>query len=82
MMEDLEKKLPMVKEKCICPTCPSYVAGETEVGFCHPLVGKSERITERKGCDCPTCPIYKMLGLKRGYYCIQGSELELDLATG
>jgi len=82
MMKDLEKKLPMVKEKCVCKTCPSYVVGEKEVGFCHPLVGKSEKITERKGCDCPSCPIYKMLGLKRGYYCIQGSELEMDLAAG
>jgi hypothetical protein len=82
MMEDLKKKLPMVKEKCICKTCPSYVEGEKEIGFCHPLVGKSEKITKRKGCDCPTCPVYKMLGLKRGYYCIQGSELEMDLAAG
>jgi len=80
MMKDLKEKLPMVKEKCICKACPSYMAEETELGFCHPLVGKSEKITERKGCSCPSCPIYKMLGLKRGYYCIQGSELELDLA--
>jgi len=80
MMEDLQEKLPMVKEKCICATCPSYVEGETELGFCHPLVGKSTKITERKGCICPECPIFKMMGLKRGYYCLQGSELELDLA--
>jgi len=80
MMEDLQEKLPMVKEKCVCANCPSYVAEETELGFCHPLVGKSDKITERKGCICAECPIYKMLGLKRGYYCLHGSELELDLA--
>jgi hypothetical protein len=80
MMKELEEKLPMVKEKCICATCPSYVEGETELGFCHPLVGKTDKITERRGCDCPTCPVTKEMGLKRGYYCIQGSELELDLA--
>ncbi len=81
MMKDMEAKLPEVQGKCICATCPSYVAGETRLGFCHPLVGKSDKITERKGCDCPTCPVYKMMGLKHGYYCIQGSELELELAA-
>ena len=80
-MQDLEAKLPEVQGKCICATCPSYVAGETKLGFCHALVGKSDKITERKGCNCPTCPVYTMLGLKHGYYCIQGSELELDLAA-
>jgi hypothetical protein len=79
-MKEFQDMLPMVKEQCICATCPSYVEGETELGFCHPLVGKSKKITERKGCDCPECPIYKKMGMKRGYYCIMGSKLELDLA--
>jgi len=80
MMKEFEEKLPMVKEQCVCATCPSYVEGETELGFCHPLVGMTDKITERKGCDCPTCPVFKMMELKRGYYCVQGSELEMDLA--
>jgi hypothetical protein len=80
MMAELQEKLPMVKENCICATCPSYVEGETKLGFCHPLVGMSDKITERKGCDCPGCPVTKMMGLKRGYYCVQGSDLEMDLA--
>jgi len=80
MMKDMQEKLPLVKEKCICATCPSYVEGETELGFCHPMVGKSKKITERKGCDCPECPLTEMLGLKHGYYCLQGSELEINLS--
>ena len=79
-MKEFQEMLPMVKDKCICATCPSYVEGETELGFCHPLVGKSAKVTERKGCDCPACPVYKEKGMKHGYYCIQGSELELNLA--
>ncbi len=78
-MKEFEEMLPEVKQMCICADCPSYVEGETELGFCHPLVGKSDKITERKGCICPECPVYKKLGMKRGYYCLMGSKLELDL---
>ena len=80
MIADFEEKLPMVKEKCICKTCPTYVAEETEVGFCHPLVGKSKTISEEKGCDCPKCPVYQNMGLKNGYYCTRKSELEQEIA--
>lgn len=80
MIADFEEKLPLVKEKCICKTCPSYVSDETEVGFCHPLVRKSKIISEEKGCDCPKCPIYQNMGLKNGYYCIRKSELEQEMA--
>ena len=79
-MAEMKEKLPDVKAKCICATCPSYVEGETELGFCHLMVGKSDKITERKGCDCPQCPVYKMMELEFGYYCIQGSEMELKMA--
>jgi hypothetical protein len=79
-MKEFEEKLPMVKEQCICATCPSYVEGETELGFCHALVGKSTVITERRGCICGECPVHKMMGLKHGYFCVQGSELELNLS--
>jgi|GEM_PF-249298 len=79
-LKEFQEKLPEVKEGCVCAKCPSYVEGMTELGFCHPMVGKTDKITERRGCICPECPVYKMMGLKNGYYCVQGSELELNLA--
>ena len=80
MIADFEEKIPMVKEKCICKTCPTYVAEETETGFCHPLIGESNIIIEEKGCDCPKCLVYQNMGLKNGYYCTRKSELEQEIA--
>jgi len=77
---EFEEKLAMVKEQCICKTCPTYVAEETESGFCHPFVGKSKIITEEKGCNCPQCPVYTKMGLKNGYYCTRKSEMEQEMA--
>lgn len=80
MIVDFEKMLPMVQEKCICKTCPTYVAEETINGFCHPLIGKSKIITEEKGCDCPKCPVYIEKKMKNGYYCTRKSEMEQEMA--
>ena len=80
MIADFEEKLSMVKQQCICKTCPSYVAEETELGFCHPLIGKSKIITEEKGCDCPKCPVYTENKLQNGYYCTRKSEMEQEMA--
>jgi hypothetical protein len=80
MIKEMKEKLPMVKDMCICKTCPTFVAEETEVGFCHPLVGKSKIITEEKGCDCPKCPVYQKMKLKNGYYCTRKSEMEQEMA--
>ncbi len=80
MIVEFEEMLPTVKEKCICKTCPSYVAEETELGFCHALVGESSVITEEKGCNCPQCPVHKEKGMKNGYYCTRKSELEQEMA--
>jgi hypothetical protein len=80
MIAEFEEKLPMLKEMCICKPCPTYVAEETELGFCHPLVGKSKIITEEKGCDCPKCPVYSKMSLKNGYYCTRKSEMEQEIA--
>ena len=80
MIKEMKEKLPMVKDMCICRTCPTYVAGEKKVGFCHPLVGKSKIITEEKGCDCPKCPVYQKMKLKNGYYCTRKSEMEQEMA--
>jgi hypothetical protein len=75
-----EETVPWVKEKCICKTCPTYVTEETEVGFCHPLIGKSKTITEEKGCNCPQCPVYTEKQMKNGYYCTRNSEMEQEMA--
>lgn len=77
---EAEEMLPMVKEKCICKTCPTFVAEETESAFCHPLVGQSQVITEEKGCDCGKCPVYQEMGLKNSYYCTRKSEMEQEIA--
>jgi hypothetical protein len=80
MMKELEEKLPKVKTTCICKSCPSYVKDETELGFCHPFIGKSKIITEERGCNCPQCPVYKEMKLKNGYYCTRKSEMEQEYA--
>lgn len=80
MMKKMEETLPMVQEQCICKTCPTYVKEEKVVGFCHPLISKSEIITEERGCDCPKCPVYKKMEMKNGYYCTRMSELEQEAA--
>lgn len=80
MIAEFEEILPKVKMQCICKTCPTYVAEETELGFCHPLIGKSKIITEEKGCNCPQCPVYTELKLKNGYYCTRKSEMEQEMA--
>ena len=80
MMKDMEEKLPKVKTQCICKTCPTYVNEETELGFCHPFIGKSEIITDEKGCNCPQCSVYTNMKLKNGYYCTRKSEMEQEIA--
>jgi len=79
MIVEFEAKLPMVKQQCICKTCPTYVAEETELGFCHPLIGKSKIITEEKGCNCSQCPVYVENKLKNGFYCTRNSEMEQEM---
>ncbi|MDH4220720.1 MAG: DUF2769 domain-containing protein [Candidatus Aminicenantes bacterium] len=79
-MAEFEEKVSMVKTMCICRTCPTYVSEESELGFCHPLVGKSKVITGEKGCVCPNCPVYKQMSLKNGYYCTRKSEMEQEMA--
>jgi len=40
-------------------------------------VGKSGCTATKKGCLCPACPVTRELGLRHGYYCMQGSEKEI-----
>lgn len=75
-MKEMEEKLPEVKEMCTCASCPTYVAEETELGFCHPMVGKSGVITDLAGCICPQCPVTEMMGLENTSFCTMGSEIE------
>jgi hypothetical protein len=79
-MKKLEEILPMVKEECICKTCPTFVKEEKVIGFCHAFISKSEVIKEERGCDCPRCPVYKKLKLTNGYFCTRMSELEQQAA--
>lgn len=63
--------------KDYCGKCPSYEGtGEESLAFC--MEGKSSIITEKKGCLCGNCPISKTMSLRWGYYCTNGSALELS----
>lgn len=66
------------RKKCICGTCPSYtecMRASEELLFC--VTGKSpDCIFEKKGCLCPSCPVTKILGLKKAYYCVRGTQEE------
>ncbi len=77
---EFEEKFSIVKTMCICKSCPTYVPEETELGYCHPLVGQSKIITEEKGCICAKCPVYMQMSLKNGYYCTRKSEMEQEMA--
>jgi hypothetical protein len=66
------------RAKCICHTCPTYnecMRADDQRIFC--VMGKSATCTfDKKACLCPACPVTRILGLKRSYYCIRGSEQE------
>jgi len=78
MNEDQKRIIEENKKKCICEPCPSYtecMRGGNELLFC--VTGKSAGcIFDKKGCICPSCPVKTILGLKKAYYCIKGSETE------
>jgi hypothetical protein len=48
-IQEVEEKLAWVKENCTCATCPSSVREETQLGFCHSLMGRSAKVVARKG---------------------------------
>jgi len=73
-----EQKKEYVLNNCVCKKCPSFVECDEDIGYC--LTGKSKCIKEKKGCICPDCPVTKKMGLKWGYYCIQGSAKEIMAA--
>lgn len=65
-----------MRKLCICEPCPTYnecMRANGELLFC--VTGKTIDCTfVRKGCICPQCPVKPLLGLKKAYFCIRGSE--------
>jgi hypothetical protein len=76
MAQEIEEKMQMVLDMCVCRSCPSWVDCGESIGYCSPSIGKSRCITDEKGCICGGCPITAELGLKHTYFCIKGSEKE------
>jgi Protein of unknown function (DUF2769) len=78
MTEDKNIIVAQNRAKCICPSCPTYnecMRADDQRLFC--VTGRSPTCTfDKKGCLCPACPVTKVLGLKRFYYCLHGSEEE------
>jgi len=76
MTEDLKTVIEENRGKCICEPCPTYnecMRADESLLFC--VTGKAVNCTfDKKGCICPTCPVTKLLGLKKAYYCIKGTE--------
>lgn len=79
--EDIEETIDTVLDKCICKECPSFTDCGERGGYCFPIMGKSNCITEEKGCICGKCPLYAQMGLKNMYYCIRGSEKDQILQS-
>jgi len=76
--EGLKKMIEVHRTRCICGTCPTYngcMREHQELLFCE--MGKSPACpADKRGCICPTCPVTGLLGLKKAYYCVRGSERE------
>jgi len=72
--EEHQKMFDYVQKNCKCPECPTYVEGDTPVGYCFPVVGTSKKIQWEKDCICGTCPILKEFELDHTYYCTRCSQ--------
>lgn len=72
----IKKEKSENEPKCICESCPSYINCGEKIAFC--FNGKSKCIKVQKGCICGSCPVKKKFGLKYGYYCMKGTEKEID----
>ncbi len=73
---EFNERVQWVWDNCICGDCPSFIAEETELGFCRPTTGQSEHISVENDCVCGQCPVFNQSGLRTAYYCIRGSEIE------
>lgn len=79
--EDYEKRLGYVTKNCKCPGCPTYIAGDSPVGYCFPPIGTSQKIQWEKECVCETCNIYKEYDLTHTFYCTRCSQICQALKT-
>jgi glutamate synthase domain-containing protein 2 len=55
------------REKCVCPSCPSYPEDCKEILYCS--LGNSCCDIAAKGCNCSICPVFKENKLKKIYFC-------------
>ncbi|MFQ5442022.1 MAG: DUF2769 domain-containing protein [Thermodesulfobacteriota bacterium] len=79
--EEHEQKKEYVIKNCKCPGCPSYVEGDSPVGYCFPLIGTSKKIQWEKECICESCPIWKEYDLGHTFYCTRCSEVCQTMKT-
>lgn len=72
--DEHQKMFDYVQKNCKCPECPTYVEGDTPVGYCFPVVGTSKKIQWEKECICESCPIFKEFELNHNHYCTRCSQ--------
>lgn len=84
--EEHQKMQDYVTKNCKCQGCPSYVEGDSPIGYCFPIVGTSKKIQWEKECICETCPIYKEFELSHTFYCTRCSQfcqnLKIEAGAG
>lgn len=76
-----EKKQAYVTKNCKCQGCPTYIKGDSPVGYCFPLIGTSKKIQWEKDCICSTCSIFKEYELDHSHYCTRCSQVCQTLKT-
>ncbi|MFQ5736038.1 MAG: DUF2769 domain-containing protein [Thermodesulfobacteriota bacterium] len=73
--EEEKARFDYVVKNCKCVGCPTYVEGDSPVGYCFPAIGTSKNIQWEKDCICETCPIFKEYELSHTFYCTRCSQL-------
>lgn len=66
------------KKICVCKTCPSYseCMGDSNDGlFC--ILGESNCEAAVEECVCAECPAHSNFNLENGFYCRNGSEMDI-----
>jgi hypothetical protein len=65
---------------CSCLSCPSYnecAKDKLEKLYCASEVGRSACKYKMNGCICGSCQVHKDNNLANGYYCLNGSAVEI-----
>ena len=73
--EEHAKRQAYVIKNCKCAGCPTYVKGDSPIGYCFPLIGTSRKIQKEVKCVCSTCSIYNEYELSHTYYCTRCSQV-------